>query len=66
MPILGEKLKIYYATQIETVPPKFKIFVNNADYFKKDVIRYLQKLLQKELDIEGVPIVIYVEGRKKR
>lgn len=66
MPILGEKLKIYYATQIETVPPKFKIFVNNAEFFKKDVIRYLQKLLQKELDIEGVPIVIYVEGRKKR
>ena len=33
MPLLGEKLKIYYATQIETVPPRFKIFVNNADLF---------------------------------
>ncbi|MFH0975625.1 MAG: ribosome biogenesis GTPase Der [Spirochaetota bacterium] len=65
LPILGEKCKIYYATQIETVPPKFKLFVNNAEFFKKDIIRFLQKLLQKELDIKGVPVVIYLEGKKK-
>ncbi len=65
MPMLGEKLKIYYATQIETIPPKFKFFVNNADFFKKDIIRHLQKILQKELDIKGVPVLISVEGRKK-
>ncbi len=64
-PLLGEKLKIYYATQIETVPPRFKLFVNNADLFRKDVLRYLQKFLQKELDIKGVPVLIYIEGRKK-
>lgn len=66
MPLLGDKIKIYYATQIETVPPKFKLFVNNADLFKKDVIRYLQKLLQKELEIKGVPVVINVKGREKK
>ncbi|MBN2402603.1 MAG: ribosome biogenesis GTPase Der [Spirochaetes bacterium] len=65
MPLLGEKLKIYYATQIETIPPRFKLFVNNADFFKKDIIRHLQKILQKELDIKGVPVLISVEGKKK-
>jgi GTPase len=66
MPMLGEKLKIYYATQIETIPPRFKFFVNNAEFFKRDIIRHLQKILQKELDIKGVPVLITVEGRKKR
>ncbi len=65
-PLLGETLKIYYATQIETTPPRFKLFVNKPDLFKKDIIRYLQKVLQKELDIKGVPVVLYVEGRRKK
>jgi GTPase len=65
MPLLGEKLKIYYATQVETIPPRFKLFVNNADLFKRDIIRHLQKILQKELDIKGVPVLISIEGRKK-
>lgn len=66
MPLFGDKLKIYYATQIETVPPEFKFFVNNPSLFRKDVIRYLQKLVQKELDIKGVPVVIHLEGKKNR
>jgi GTPase len=65
MPLLGDTLKIYYATQIETTPPRFKLFVNKAELFKKDIVRYLQKVLQKELDIKGVPVVLYIEGRKK-
>ncbi len=65
-PLLGETLKIYYATQIDTIPPRFKLFVNKPSLFRKDVIRFLQKVLQKELDISGVPVVLYIEGRKKR
>ena len=63
-PLLGERLKIYYGTQVDTVPPRFKFFVNNPDLFRKDVTRFLQKFLQKELDIKGVPVMISVEGRK--
>lgn len=65
IPQLGHKLKILYAAQIRTLPPEFKFFVNNADFFRKDVIRYFEKSLQRELDLKGVPIIIKIEGRKK-
>ncbi len=65
-PLLGESLKIYYATQIDTIPPQFKLFVNKPALFRKDVIRFLQKVLQKELDINGVPVILSIEGRKNR
>ncbi|MCP4132554.1 MAG: ribosome biogenesis GTPase Der [bacterium] len=66
IPQLGHKLKIYYATQIESVPPQFKFFVNNPEFFKKDVIRYFEKALQKELNLFGIPIIIHIEGKKER
>ncbi|MBN2041247.1 MAG: ribosome biogenesis GTPase Der [Spirochaetes bacterium] len=66
LPLLGDKLKIYYATQIETVPPRFKFFVNNSALFRKEVIRFFQKLLQKELDIKGIPILINLQDRDSR
>ncbi len=65
MPLLGETLKIFYATQIDTIPPQFKLFVNKPELFRKDVVRFLQKVIQKELDIKGVPVVLYIEGRKR-
>ncbi len=66
IPQLGEKIKVYYAVQIDTIPPQFKFFVNNADFFKKDVVRYFEKELQKAFDLEGLPIIIHIEGKKKR
>lgn len=65
IPQLGEKIRVYYAVQIETVPPSFRFFVNNAEYFRKDVIRYFEKALKEALDMEGLPIVIQIEGKKR-
>ncbi len=66
IPQLGHKLRIYYATQTDTVPPRFRLFVNNPELFRKDTIRYFQKTLQSELGLEGVPIVLSLEGKKNR
>jgi GTP-binding protein len=63
---MGHRIRIYYATQIDTVPPQFKFFVNNADYFRKDVVRYFEKSLQQEFNLEGIPVIIHLEGKKKR
>lgn len=65
IPQLGEKIRVYYAVQIDTVPPRFKFFVNNEDYFRKDVIRYFEKSLQKAFDLEGLPVIIEIEGKKR-
>jgi GTP-binding protein len=65
IPQLGEKIRVYYAVQIDTVPPQFKFFVNNEDYFRKDVVRYFEKALQKAFDLEGLPVIIHIEGKKR-
>ena len=66
IPQLQSTIRIYYATQTDTVPPRFKLFVNNPAHFRKDIVRYFEKSLQKELDLKGIPIVISIEGKKKK
>ena len=66
IPQLQSSIRIYYATQVDTVPPQFKLFVNNPLNFRKDIIRYFEKSLQKELGLKGIPIVIHIEGKTKK
>ena len=65
LPQLGHKIRIYYATQIDTIPPQFKFFVNNTSFFRKDIIRYFEKGLQQEFDLKGIPVIIHLEGKKR-
>ncbi len=65
LPGFGTKYKVYYATQIDTIPPQFKFFVNKADHFRSDVIRFFEKELQRLMDLKGVPIIIKIEGKAK-
>lgn len=66
LPQLGNRIRIYYATQINTVPPKFKFFVNNSEFFRKDTVRYFEKALKKEFDLHGIPVIIEIEDKKKK
>ncbi len=63
---LGGTLKIYYAAQISTSPPEFKFFVNNPLLFKRDVVRFFEKSLQKEFSLHGLPVSIQISGKKRR
>lgn len=65
MPLLGDTLKIYYATQVDTVPPHIKLFVNNPELFKRDVKRFIEKTLQEKLNWKGIPVVLSLEGKKR-
>ncbi|HPS58149.1 MAG TPA: ribosome biogenesis GTPase Der [Spirochaetota bacterium] len=65
IPQLNEKLKVYYAVQVESVPPQFKLFVNHAEYFKKDVVRYFEKALKDAFDLEGLPVYIQIQGKDR-
>ena len=66
IPQLGHKIRIYYGAQIDTVPPQFKLFVNDVQLFRKDVVRYFEKSLQRTFDLHGIPIIIHLEGKEKR
>ena len=65
IPQLGHKIKILYAVQTSSAPPEFRFFVNHPELFKKDVMRYFEKSLQKELDLKGVPVIITIQKRRK-
>ncbi|MBN2160571.1 MAG: ribosome biogenesis GTPase Der [Spirochaetes bacterium] len=66
IPQLQSSIRIYYATQTDTTPPRFKLFVNKPEHFRKDIIRYFEKSLQKELNLEGIPVKIIIEGKKRK
>ncbi|MGL5244695.1 MAG: ribosome biogenesis GTPase Der [Sarcina sp.] len=65
-PVVGlKRLKIYYATQVATKPPKFLFFVNdpNASHFSYE--RYLENQLRESFDFKGTGIEIEYRQRKE-
>ncbi len=54
----GRILKIYYATQYDTSPPKFALIMNRPKLLHFSYKRYLINRFREEFDFEGSPIVI--------
>ncbi len=52
----GRRLKIYYATQVATVPPYIVIFVNDSRLIHFSYMRYLENFLRKTFDFSGTPL----------
>jgi GTP-binding protein len=57
--------KIFYVTQVSSVPFKLIIFVNHEDLFKPNVVSFLKKQVQEEYELLGVPIVLEIRERKQ-
>ena len=52
----GDRLKIYYASQVEKNPPSFVLFVNDPNYLHFSYQRYLENKLREAFSFEGTPI----------
>lgn len=65
LPGMGLDFKVYYATQVDSVPPSFILFVNKAEEFRKDVVRFFEKEIQKLMNLKGIPILIKVKGKER-
>jgi GTP-binding protein len=52
----GKAAKVYFATQPETRPPTFVLFVNDPDLFHFSYLRYLENQIRKAHPLEGTPI----------
>ena len=64
-PIVGiKRMKIYYATQVATKPPKFIFFVNDPSATHFSYQRYLENQLRESFDFEGTGIQIEYRERK--
>jgi GTP-binding protein len=63
-PLLGNSIKIFYATQTGSAPPKFRLFTNNPESLKrKDILRYFEKIFKQEFRLEGILVAFEIEGR---
>lgn len=59
----GRKLKIYYATQPDTLPPTFILFVNDEKLIHFSYLRYLENGLRNAFDFSGTPIRISLKSK---
>jgi len=61
----GKRLKIFYATQAASKPPKFIIFVNDKELMHFSYARYLENQLRASFGLEGTPILFEFRERGK-
>jgi len=60
----GRRLHIYYATQAQTRPPVFVLFVNDPALFTVEYRRYLERRLRAAFDLGGTPVRWALRGRR--
>lgn len=60
----GGRIKINYATQSDTYPPTFVLFVNNPDFMHFSYLRYLETTFRNQFGLTNVPVKIIL--RKKQ
>lgn len=61
----GRRIKIYYATQIGSKPPKFLFFVNYPENIQESYKRFIINSLRESLKLRGVPIELTFKERKR-
>ena len=59
----GQRLKIFYASQVSVKPPKFVIFVNKVELMHFSYLRYLENQIRKNFSITSSPIVFELRAR---
>lgn len=61
----GKRLKIYFANQSGTRPPKFTLHVNSKGLVHFSYERYLENKLRENFELEGTPIVIQFKNKNE-
>jgi GTPase len=60
----GNRLKIYYTTQVAVKPPTFVVFVNEPELLHFSYERFLENRIRDAFGFEGTPIKIFARERK--
>lgn len=55
--------KIFYMSQVDINPPKFKVFVNKQEYFHFSYFRYLENNIREYFGFHGTSIDIEIKDR---
>ncbi|MFN2612911.1 MAG: ribosome biogenesis GTPase Der [Solirubrobacterales bacterium] len=62
----GKRLRLFYAAQVETRPPRFAIQVNDRGAISRDWAFFLENRLRQSYGLEGIPLVIDYIPRTRR
>lgn len=62
----GVYLRIYYATQFSSRPPKIALIMNKPKFLHYSYKRYLINFLREKFNFEGIPIHIIARGKSDR
>lgn len=60
----GNKVSLYYMTQVSVKPPTFVLFVNQAEWVHFSYVRFLENRLREAFGFEGSPIRLVIRGKK--
>ena len=61
----GKPVRFYYATQVGNKPPKFLVFVNNAELVHFSYARYLENYFKKAFGLNGIKLVFSFRNKKQ-
>jgi GTP-binding protein len=64
--VRSKRLRIYYATQVEAGPPRFRVYVNDQRLVVRDYGFFFENRLRARYRLEGVPLVIDFVDRERR
>jgi GTP-binding protein len=62
----GKPVKILYATQYDTKPPKIALIMNRPEGLHFSYKRYLTNQLRENFDLEGTPVILNAKKRGER
>ncbi len=60
----GRRLKMYYATQFGTAPPRIAIEVNDRTLVTRDFGYFVENRLRARFGLQGVPLIIDFKGKR--
>lgn len=63
--IKGKRLRVYYMTQVKSLPPHFVLFVNHPDRMTRAYEKYLINSFRKQFSFTGAPIRWNLRKKKK-
>jgi GTP-binding protein len=63
--VRGRRLRIYYATQVEAGPPRFRFYVNDRRLITRDYGYFVENRLRQRYRLEGVPLDIQFADRAR-
>lgn len=61
----GKRLKIYFTSQTDSMPPKITFNVNNKKLVHFSYERYLENKIREAFDLEGTPIILQFKNKNE-